>query len=426
MKLSILYGMVSERVCVSGHERVYVCYPPKSVEAPEDTDWLIRRALDAPVGSLPLSEKARGKKKVCILISDHTRPTPSNSIIRCLLDHLAAGGVKEEGVTVILSGGLHERATPAIVRKMLGEDILKRVRVVVHDPDAEKDLVYCGTTSLNTPLWINRLVAEADLTISVGTIEPHLFYGWSGGAKNLLPGVSARRTVNFHHSRFSEFPRGLDYIEGNKNREDAEEAARMAGVNFICNVVLSPDRRVVGVFAGDTIKAHRTGVKFGRELVSVGIPEKADILVTALGGSPRDADFWQAQGKALMHTQHLVRDGGVMILASGCENGIGGKVWRRLLLKTPEEINRLYDTSDFSVPQMKANDLVNYTKRAELWLVCPGINPSDLPHLAVRFFPDVSSALENAKKKFTGQKSIVVVPDASRVVVKIKPGTPST
>lgn len=419
MELTISYGEVSEKINDPDLERVSICLSPQTVEAPEDMDGLVRRALGAPIGSLPLRDMARGKERVCILISDHTRPTPSGAIIQCLLEELAAGGVKEDGVTVIVSGGLHERATPAIVEKMLGQDILKRVKVVVHDPDNEGELVSCGTTSLGTPLWINRLVVEADISVSVSTIEPHLFYGWSGGAKNLLPGVSARRTVNFHHSRFSKFPRGLDYVEGNKNREDAEEAARLAGVDFICNVVLNPQRRVIGVFAGDTVKAHRAGVEFGRGLVAVGIPEKADILMSALGGSPRDADFWQAQGKALMHTQHLVKDGGIIILAAGCENGVGGEVWRRLLLKSPAEINRLYQSSDFSVPLMKANDLVNYTKRAELWLVCPGIGPADLPQIPVRFFPTVSGALAEAKQKFSGQPAVVVVPDGSRVVVNV-------
>lgn len=419
MEATISYGYVKEVASVSEEKHVKVCLPPLTVEVPEDADQLIRRALGTPIGSLPLRDMAIGKERVCILISDQTRPTPSRAIIQCLLEELAAGGVSEDRITVIVSGGLHERATPAIVEKMLGEDLLKVLKVVVHDPDDEGNLVYCGTSTLGTPLWFNRHVVEADLTVSVSTIEPHLFYGWSGGAKNLLPGISARRTINFHHSRFSKFPRGLDYVEGNKNREDAEEAARLMGLDFICNVVLNQQRKVIRVFAGDTVKAHRSGVDFGRELVTVGIPEKADILVASLGGSPRDVDFWQAQGKALMHTLHLVRDGGIMILAAGCENGIGGEVWRRLLLKSLTEINCLYQNSDFSVPLMKANDLVNFTKRAELWLVCPGISPSDLPLIPVRFFPTVSAALAEAEKKFSGQSAVVIVPDASRVVVNV-------
>jgi len=377
VETTISYGHVREVVSVSNEKHVKVCLPPQTMEVTENADQLIRRALDAPIGSPPLRDMARGKEKVCILISDQTRPTPSRAIIRCLLEELATAGLKEDRVVVLVAGGLHERATPAIVEKMLGEDLVKSLQVEVHDPDDEGALVYCGTSSLGTPLWFNRHVVEADLTVSVSTIEPHLFYGWSGGAKNLLPGVSARRTINFHHSRFSKFPRGLDYVEGNKNREDAEEASRLMGLDFICNVVLNQQRDVIGAFAGDTVKAHRSGIDFARELVAVDIPGKADILVASLGGSPRDMDFWQAQGKALMHTQHLVRNGGIMILAAGCENGVGGEAWRRLLLKSPEEINRLYQTSDFSVPLMKANDLVNYTKGQNCgWFVPESVLPT--------------------------------------------------
>ena len=420
MEVTIAYGHVKEPVKLPDQDRISICRSPRSVEAPEDQVAVIREALAAPAGTPLLRELVRGKKRVGILISDHTRPTPSSIIIPCLLEELAAGGVREDGVTVVVACGLHERTTPETLKNLLGEDLFNRVETVVHDPDDEDLLVEVGKTALGTPVKVNSIVAEGDFNISVGTIEPHLFYGWSGGAKNVLPGVSARETVYFHHNRFSKFPRGLDYVEGNKNREDAEEATRLAGVSFICNVVLNEKRQIIGAFAGDIVRAHREGVQFGRPLVVVNTPEKADILISALGGSPRDSDFWQAEGKALMHAQHLIKDGGIMILAAGCEKGIGGEAWRQLLLKTPAEINDLYLSSNFSVPLMKANDLVNFTKKAKLWLVCPGICRSDLPQMPVKFFPTITDALIAAKQTVAGQSAVIVVPDSSRVVITVK------
>ena len=53
---------------------------------PEDNGFeLVRKALEAPVGSQKLSEISRGKQKVVIIASDHTRPVPSKIIIPQML-----------------------------------------------------------------------------------------------------------------------------------------------------------------------------------------------------------------------------------------------------------------------------------------------------------------------------------------------------
>ncbi len=191
----------------------------------------------------------------------------------------------------------------------------------------------------------------------------------------------------------------------------------LAGLDFILNVILDEKRRMVGAFAGHFVAAHRAGVALGRRLTVTTVPEKADLLLAALGGSPRDADFWQAEGKAMMHTRHLVRDGGVLVLVAGCEKGIGGQVWRDLLQKTSEDILAQEARETYSVPMMKAADTVRTAARVKLWLVCPGVKPEDIPHLPVRFFPNVAQAAEAARALLPNPAAVIVVPDASRVVV---------
>jgi len=420
MEVQIKYGHSGETLSFSDEERVHVAVPTAGPPPAGDETELILEALANPVDSPKLRELAQGKSKVVILISDHTRPTPSGLIVPLLLKELAAGGVGEDQVTVMIACGLHDRTKPEMVEKILGPELFSRIKTVVHDPDDEDNLVELGQTDLGTPLAVNRLVVEADLVVSVSTIEPHLFYGWSGGAKNILPGVAARKTVNFHHGRFYKVFTGLDKTDDNIHREDAENAARLAGLDFICNVVLNPQRKIMGAFAGEMVAAHRAGVQLGRQLNVTTVPERADILISGLGGSPRDADFWQVEGKALMHTQHLTKDDGVMILAAGCEKGIGGKLFQDLLLKTPEEIKRFVAVNDYSVPSMKANDLVRASERFKVWLVCPGIKPADLPSIPVRFFGSIHEAYEEARKIVEScPPATIVVPDASRVVINV-------
>jgi nickel-dependent lactate racemase len=417
MQVNMKYGSIDEVIKMDDKDRVYLATPPQGPPAPAGPAEMVVKALQNPVGTARLSELARGKKTAVILISDHTRPTPSNMVVPLLLSELVAAGLPESSVTVMIATGLHERTNLATAEKMLGADLLKRVRLAVHDPDDASNLVDLGKSSNGTPIKINRIAVEAEVLVSVSVIEPHLFYGWCGGAKNILPGVAARETVYAHHGRFCSVPAGLDFIEGNLHRADAEEAGRMAGLDFICNLVLDEKRQVIGAFAGDCVAAHREGVKLGRALTVTTVPEKADLVLSALGGSPRDADFWQAEGKSMMHTQHLVKDGGILVVISGCEKGIGGQVFSDLLQKAPAEILKMEAEQNYSVPLMKASDMARVSGRVNLWLVCPGIKQENIPLIPVRFFPNIQAATEAAMSRLKRPASVLVVPDASRVVV---------
>ncbi len=46
------------------------------------------------------------------------------------------------------------------------------------------------------------------------------------------------------------------------------------------------------------------------------------------GGYPKDINLYQAQ-KALDNAKHAVRDGGVVILAASCAEGLGEEVFER-------------------------------------------------------------------------------------------------
>jgi len=45
-----------------------------------------------------------------------------------------------------------------------------------------------------------------------------------------------------------------------------EEAARLAGLHFKVDVVVNHRREVVGLFAGDVVAEHRTGVKLATQV----------------------------------------------------------------------------------------------------------------------------------------------------------------
>jgi len=194
---------------------------------------------------------------------------------------------------------------------------------VQHDP---QKCVYLGQTARNTPIEIFEEVAASDLIIATGNIEYHYYAGYSGGAKAILPGISSGRSVNANHELMRE-PGAVSGRLDSPVRQDFEDAARVAGLDFVLNVVQNSKNEVVKAVAGDYIKAHRAGAdvvdKMYRKVVS-----PADIIIASAGGKPKDLNLFQAQ-KALDNAKEAAMPGGTIILVAQCSEGLGHPVFER-------------------------------------------------------------------------------------------------
>jgi hypothetical protein len=158
----------------------------------------------------------------------------------------------------------------------LGRDVVERYPVYNHC--IWENLVNVGTTSRGTPVWVNREFASCDLRLGIGSLFPHPSAGFGGGGKLVLPGVSGIETIDYHHKNQTENA-GLGRIDDNVFRLDIEEAARLAGLHFKVDSVLNNRREVVGLFAGDLVAEHRTGVDLAREVYATQTLEEAEVVV---------------------------------------------------------------------------------------------------------------------------------------------------
>ena len=171
-----------------------------------DGEALVRRALEAPIGTQPLRELSRGKQRVTIIASDHTRPVPSKILMPLLLREIRAGN-PEADITILIATGCHRETTREELISKFGEEIVAQEKIVVHDCDDVENMVHLGTLPSGGQCWVNRLACEADLLVSEGFIEPHFFAGYSGSRKAVLPGVAGRSTVLANHcAEFIDHP----------------------------------------------------------------------------------------------------------------------------------------------------------------------------------------------------------------------------
>ena len=201
---------------------------------------LVEEALTSPIGQLPLSELAIGKKHIVIISSDHTRPVPSHITMPILLKHIRKNN-PDVKISILIATGMHRPSTHEELVSKYGEKIVNEENIVMHDAYNDDDMVYLGILPSGGELWVNKLVNECDLLISEGFIEPHFFAGFSGGRKSVLPGIASKKTVLWNHNaRFiSSSKARAGNLEDNPIHKDMLFAAQTAKLSFILNVVLN-------------------------------------------------------------------------------------------------------------------------------------------------------------------------------------------
>ena len=85
--------------------------------------------------------------------------------------------------------------------KCSAAQIVDNYRCAQHDGLDEENLRFLGHTALGHPVRVNARLLEADVRILTGFIEPHLFAGFSGGPKAVLPAVCGAESVLTNHGR---------------------------------------------------------------------------------------------------------------------------------------------------------------------------------------------------------------------------------
>jgi len=299
----------------------------KDVKGVENESECIINGLRCPIERLPLRDSLSKGDSVVVIVTDNTRACPDDRLLPPILAELEEK-VPRENITIIVALGLHRALDREELARLLGKDIVERYNVINHDP---AQTTYLGKTSRGIPVDINTKVVEADFRISTGFIEPHFFAGFSGGRKSIAPGVFSLRSAYKNHSyKMIEDPHSrAGILKGNPIHEDMVEQAKMAKLDFIVNVLLNKKREITHVVAGDPIEAHEKGCQIEREIAGVKVNHKVDITITTNSGAPLDLDLYQTV-KGIDNASLITRDGGIIIIASSCNTGVGPEAFREL------------------------------------------------------------------------------------------------
>ncbi len=327
VKINLPFGDTSISVELPRDVRVEGVSHPRPLEDPKKE---LISALLSPVQSAPLSGLVVGDGRICILISDVTRGGSTGCLLGMLLEHLLDLGVEQKRIEIVLAMGMHRGHTPDEIRNHLGVKIVSGYRIVEHNA-RNGSFVEVGVTPAGTPCQFNERVADSCLVIGLGTVSFHYFAGFGGARKLILPGISSEKTILANHrlSLLKDAGDGLaegcrpGNLDGNPVHEDMVAGARMFPAPvFMINTAFDRDGRLVFINAGDMESSHLAAVKWYHSNYSFNISRPYKVVMASAGGTPRDMNLLQSH-KAIRYAADAVDQGGVLLIAAACTEGIG-------------------------------------------------------------------------------------------------------
>ncbi|MBN2433449.1 MAG: nickel-dependent lactate racemase [Acidobacteria bacterium] len=421
MNVSLRYGTTGLEVDLPAGEGFRGVIEPLPVPAIRDPEQQLYRLLVEPTLGPSLAGVAAGRRNAVIVISDITRPVPNRRLLPPVLDTLHAAGLSPERVQILIATGIHRPCTPAEIERLVGAEIAGRYAVINHDSRNTTDMRHVMDIHGDVPVWVNRHYLAADLKILTGFIEPHMWAGYSGGRKSVLPGICAVDTLQYMHGPAMIAHPGTVYgrLEGNPFHEAGLAVLARCGADFLINVTLDAAHQITGIFTGHPVEAHRAGCDFLAPRCTQRVTEPLDFIVTTNAGAPLDCNLYQTV-KGMAAAIPALRPGGTILIASACAEGLGSDDYCRVLDKVTDPgrfLDELMAGRWFIPDQWCAQETYQIVREYPVWLYTDGISAETVRRLHLRPVDSISEAVTELLGMYGPMARWAVVPDGPMVIL---------
>ncbi len=424
MKFNLPYGSGTLDLEIPSENLITVT-PPNDLPGLTNYDEAFEAAFANPIGTSLLKDIVKRGNKVVIVVDDITRPTPSELILKWILKDILAQGISAEDVTILVALGLHRSLTEKEIRVLIGDTIFEQYRVLNHEPWNREAMTYLGKSKSGNNIWINKFLAEADVKILTGLIRPHPVFGYTGGRKSVLPGVSDGETVLYNHrAEWHLHDTNCDnlIIKDNPAHLDALDIAKRVGIDFIVNVVLNRKKEIAKIVAGDVEKAWMEGVSIVDGMSLWKISEKADILISSPGGYPSDQNLYQSLAVPTRKNP-VFNDGATIITAAFCEDGIGENRMFKIL-SAAKRLNDIVENIDKE--QITNYELASYAyayfmlkHKLSYIAVTDGVSKKELKDMFIESADSIQEAVSEAFRRQGKDARVLVLTDSKNVIPKL-------
>ncbi len=406
MQLLITYDNKTEEVIVPGRNLLEVLQPNR-FETPfcDIANEISKTAQEA-------KNFIAGSNRILVLLNDYTRPTPNEPILKLLEPAL-----KHLNTRYLICLGTHLKANEPKLKKILGKEIYERIkdRLIQHNCKEKSSLYFLGKTRFGTDVELNRELLWAERIITINSIEPHYFAGYTGGRKCFIPGIAGIKTITQNHNLLLQPGSAPFSLKDNPVHLDMTEAAKMIPKPvFSIQLVQDSKHRLLSVHYGDLFTSFQKACADAYKVFAVQVKQKADIILSVLQ-APYTINFYQSQ-RAVEFAIPALKPGGIQITVSACYDGVGNDEFVKVLhsCSKPEELLKMEPPD--ALGWHKAARLARIMQEAHLYTVMPGVKDELIKNVFMHPFSSIQSALDYSLEKLGKTATLYIIPDAGSLV----------
>jgi len=393
MRVALAYG---QRGLVAQVPDDSVVVAPTELDGLVDEGTAVLEALRSPMAGPPLADLVGRRDQVAVVFPDITRPMPNRTVLPPLLAELERAGAGPDRVSLLCATGTHRSATEDELAELVGPGVLARYRVHQHRADDGRH-VMVGRVD-GTPVLLDPRYVDAEVRIVTGFVEPHFFAGFSGGPKGVCPGLAATETTLEAHSpaRIADERATWAVTEGNPVHDFVRAATALDPPTLSLDVAINSRRQITAVYCGPLPTAHEAACAFVARTAVQRVPGPFDVVLSTNGGHPLDRNLYQAV-KGMAAAERVVADGGTIIIAAACGDGIpDGGAFARILAEAHGPGDLAVTAGPSEVDRWQAQVMGRVLGRAEVWLHTDGLSEDAVRAAHLRPAPALDAALAEA------------------------------
>ncbi len=304
---------------------------------------------------------------------------------------------------------------------MLDQPLVENYRIIQNNAFNPATQIYLGASQRGHEIWLNRDLWACDVKILTGFIEPHFFAGFSGGGKAMMPGMAGLETILGNHSAqmIADPNASWGITWGNPIWEEVREIALLAERTFLVNVTLNQNKEISGIFCGDLDAAYAKGVDSVKRTALAPVPEAFDIVITTNSGYPLDINLYQSV-KGMSAAAQVVRQGGSIILAADCRDGIPEHGMYRNLLNAHQGSQELLEAILSLKPacqdQWQAQIQALIQLKADVYIYSDGLSDAQIHSAMLLPCRSIEATLEALLEKYGPQARVCILPDGPQTI----------
>lgn len=275
-------------------------------------------ALAAPIEFPSLTQAVVAGDHVAVVV-DRLVPQAVEAAA-AVVEHLSESGIGLETVTVVFNDAKEAAAAKIRPRQTVATagGSPPKIEVEVHDPADRGKLSFLVNIPSGRPIYLNRMIGEADFMILVGSPRGPVSWSYRGPYGAVYPTFSDREAQTRFRNPALLHAESETFV---KSQDEVESIGWRAGAQFVVQVVPGAGDEVAAVVAGELTAASRraavlSGAQHRRE-----VPRRVRTVIAALTG--RNAQSWEQFARALAAALEVVEDSGVVAICSELAEPLG-------------------------------------------------------------------------------------------------------